>query len=338
MRKLVGLLLVGIALVMVCAGCGPKRAAQPPVSEAKTPTPASAKAPATSTLKGTIRVSGAWALYPMVLRWGEVFEKANPGVRLEISAGGAGKGATDALAGMVEIGMVSRAIHEDEIAKGGWFVPVCIDAVFPTINEKNPMIDALMKTGVTQKTLAGIWLTSEVTTWGQVAGKSGKEAIHVFTRSDACGAAETWAKFLEKTKKQEDLKGTGVYGDPGLAKAVQKDPLAIGFNNLNYAYDTKSGQPVAGLRILPIDKNGNGTLDPEESFYGDRDQVTKAIQEGRYPSPPSRELNFLCKGAPRGGTADFVKWVLSDGQAECLPNGYIPLTEAKDAEALKKLG
>ena len=43
-------------------------------------------------LVGTIRVSGAWALYPMAVRWSEEFKKIHPKVRIDISAGGAGKG------------------------------------------------------------------------------------------------------------------------------------------------------------------------------------------------------------------------------------------------------
>jgi phosphate transport system substrate-binding protein len=336
MRKPFAALPAGLSLALGCLGCAPEQVEQTSAPPAQTATPAET-APAHQ-LSGTIRVSGAWALYPMVVKWGEVFQQQNPGVKLDISAGGAGKGAADALGGLVEIGMVSRAIHEDEIAKGGWFVPVCIDAVFPTINEKNPAIDSLLKTGAKQETLAGIWLTGKVTKWGEVPGGNGGDLIHVFSRSDACGAAETWAKFLDKTKKQEDLKGTGVYGDPGLADAVLKDEFAIGFNNLNYAFDANTGKPIAGLRILPIDKNENGKIDPDESFYGSKAEVLKAIQAGRYPSPPARELNFLCQGAPTGVTADFVRWVLTDGQQECVANGYIPLTEEKAAEALKKLG
>ena len=63
-----------------------------------------------SELQGTIRVSGAWALYPMMVNWGEEFRKIHPKVRVDISAGGAGKGVADALAGLVDIGMVSREI------------------------------------------------------------------------------------------------------------------------------------------------------------------------------------------------------------------------------------
>jgi len=42
--------------------------------------------------KGTLTLSGAWALYPMAVRWAEEFRKINPEVRIDISAGGAGKG------------------------------------------------------------------------------------------------------------------------------------------------------------------------------------------------------------------------------------------------------
>ena len=59
-------------------------------------------------LQGTITMSGAFALYPMVMKWSEEFRKLYPQVRFDISAGGAGKGIADALADMVDIGMVSR--------------------------------------------------------------------------------------------------------------------------------------------------------------------------------------------------------------------------------------
>ena len=38
-----------------------------------------------------IAVSGAWALYPMMVRWGEEYHDRYPEVEFDISAGGAGK-------------------------------------------------------------------------------------------------------------------------------------------------------------------------------------------------------------------------------------------------------
>ena len=59
-------------------------------------------------LNGTLTISGAWALYPMMIRWSEEFQRIHPEVRFDISAGGAGKGMADAIGGAVDIGMVSR--------------------------------------------------------------------------------------------------------------------------------------------------------------------------------------------------------------------------------------
>ena len=64
-------------------------------------------------------------------------------------------------------------------------------------------------------------------------------------------------------KKQEDLLGIGVFGDPGLNEAVRKDALGIGFNNINYAYDATTLKPMAGTAILPIDLNDNGKIDAD---------------------------------------------------------------------------
>ncbi len=53
---------------------------------------AGATTPTGDALKGTITVSGAWALYPMMVRWGEEFTKLHPGVTFDISAGARAKG------------------------------------------------------------------------------------------------------------------------------------------------------------------------------------------------------------------------------------------------------
>ena len=72
---------------------------------------------------GTIAISGAFALYPMMTRWAEEYTAVNPDIKFDVSAGGAGKGMTDALSGAVEIGMVSRDISAEEEAQGGLFRP-----------------------------------------------------------------------------------------------------------------------------------------------------------------------------------------------------------------------
>ncbi len=273
---------------------------------------------------GRITISGAWALYPMVVRWAEVYQKEYPGIVIDISAGGAGKGMADAISGAIELGMVSREIKKEERDKGAWGISVVKDAVIPIINEKNPIRDDLLLRGLTKKEFAGIWLTGTLKNWNTLVKSDHSIAIHVFTRSDACGAAETWAKFVGGA--QEDLKGVGVYGDPGLADAVRNDTLGIGYNNVNFAYDAKTKKPVKGIVPLPLDFNSNGKIDPEESFYGDRDLLMKAIAENMYPSPPARNLHIVAKGIPeKKHVVKFLVWILNEGQQYVPDAGYICL-------------
>jgi phosphate transport system substrate-binding protein len=291
--------------------------------------------PATDDLQGTISISGAFALYPITVKWADEFKKQHPKVVFNISAGGAGKGITDALSGLVDIGLASRDIDPSEVKKGAYTVYVTKDAVVPTFNTGNPNAAALLAKGVKRSQFLDVFVTGNIKNWNQLAGKV-SVPIHIYTRSDAAGAGETWAKYFGK--KQEDLLGVGVYGDPGLSLAVKKDPTAIGYNNIAYLYDLKTRKQVAGVHALPIDVNGNGKIDADENFYGTIDELTAAIADGKYPAPPARNLGFLFKGKPKKKElVEFVKYVLTSGQKFIDENGYIALSKTKIQEELKKV-
>ena len=299
-------------------------------------TPQSQLQASSQSQQGTIAVSGAFALYPMMVTWAEEYQKLHPGVRIDVSAGGAGKGMTDTLSGAVDIGMISRAITPDEESKGATWIAVTRDAVFPTANAKNPVAAALLSQGVTQEAFVKLFIGGEIITWGQVTGQPGvQDQVHVYTRSDSCGAAEVWATYLDD-KKQEDLLGIGVNGDPGVMDAIVKDPLALGYNNLNYAFDPGSGRPVAGAIVIPLDINGNGKADPDE-LLDTKEEALQAVASGHYPSPPARTLNLVTKGKPAGLAQDFLLWILGDGQQFVLATGYVQLSSDQLAQQQARL-
>jgi len=286
--------------------------------------------------KGTITLSGAWALYSMAVRWSEEFRKIYPDVKIDLSAGGAGKGITDALNNMVDLGMVSREIYPEELKKGAYPIAVTKDAVVPVISASNPSLDILLSKGLKKEAGNNIWITGMYRTWAQAFGIKGTTLMHIYTRSDACGAAEVWAKYFNK--KQEDLLGSGVYGDPGLALAVKRDPLGIGYNNIGYAYDSKTKKQLAGIRVLPIDLNNDGKITPDEDFYNSMDDLITAIANGKYPSPPARELYFVTNGKPQKDVVvKFLQWILSDGQKYVNESGYIALSKEKITTELKRI-
>jgi phosphate transport system substrate-binding protein len=285
-------------------------------------------------LKGTVTLSGAWAIYPTAVSWAESFQKKYPNVRIDVSACGAGKGVADAIAGFVDIGMVSRDPDPAEIKKG--IVPVYIlhDAVFPVVSDKNPALADLLKKGVKKQTWIDIYISGIIATWDGVVGRKVNKPIHVYTRSDSCGAAASWAKYTGN-KKQEDLRGVGVYGDPGLLEAAKRDIVGIGYSNFSYVF-TREGTVVKGAKLVPIDSNENGIADPDE-IYNDRETAIKAIRAGRYPA--TRKNYFFVKGKPKGLVKKFVEFTLSDEGAKIVDEvgTSLPLTKAEREKVLKSL-
>jgi phosphate transport system substrate-binding protein len=286
----------------------------------------------------SISFSGAFALYPLAQVWAQEYGKAHPDIRFDIQAGGAGKGLTDCLGGAVDVGMFSRELTDAEKAKGVWWVAVCKDAVLPTYNAKNAYSKSIGIRGIKKAEFQSIFVDRTLSTWEQLLGTNSKtpHKINVYTRADAAGAADSWASFFGK--KQENLKGIGVSGDPGVADAVRKDLNSIGYNNTLFVFDPKTGKKLPGIEVVPIDVNGNGTIDPDENFYGNLRIFLRAVNDGKYPSPPARQLYFLTKGkSQKKEVIDFFKWCLTDGQRFVDAAGFVPLPKNTIQQQINKL-
>ena len=105
---------------------------------------------------------------------------------------------------------------------------------------------------------------------------------------------------------------------------------------LRRARTTDKKQP--GIEPVPIDVNENGRIDSVENFYADLQTVLSAINDGRFPSPPARDLYFITKGKPQDkALLDFFKWALTEGQKYVKESGFVPLPDERIKEELKKL-
>lgn len=318
-----------LVLAVILSACGT-------ASSAGTTVPANDAASSSDELSGIVAVSGAFALYPMMTVWAEEFTKLHPDVQFDVQGGGAGKGMTDTIAGAVDIGMISRNIKPEEESQNIFWVSVTKDAVFPIISVENPVAKQILAQGISQETFNKIYITGEIKTWGEVVGDPTiTDEIHVFTRSDSAGAAEQWAKY-SGGEAQEDLKGIGVNGEPAILDTVIKDPLGIGYGNLNSIFDLSNGNLVTGILIPPLDINANGQADADE-IYKVKEDAFGAVADGTYPSPPSRFENLATLGKPQGLTLAFIEWILTDGQQYLEPAGFVPLTADQQAESLAKL-
>ena len=291
--------------------------------------------------ENTIKVSGAYSLYPMMVVWAKEYQKLHSDIKIDISTGGAGKGMSDALAGSVDLGMVSRDVTAAEASQGIVAVAVVEDAVLATINTANPVLDKILEKGLTKQQLRDIFINYSIPTWGQLVGDSTNiEPIKVYSRSDPCGAAEAWVKYLGDYT-QDDFPTieeiTKVKGDDSMSKAIANDPLGIGYSNVNYIYSNTTKTPKEGIVVIPLDLNGNGTIDPEENFYENRDGIVNAEINDVLPSPPSRLVYLVTLNNFTGITKDFVRWILTDGQQYTFDSGYSAVPSDIIDDQLQKL-
>lgn len=319
------LLVVLLALPSLLTGC---QAVVQPVSGRGSNDEAAAE---------TLSVSGAFALFPLMTIWADAYHAQHNDINFDVQAGGAGKGMTDMLSGAADIAMLSREPREEELAQGSFLVPVVIDSVLGTVNANNPYLEELLRQGMTAEEANGIWISGRIRTWGDLLGNGAEEPINVYTRADASGAGEMWALFSHG-EAQEELQGTAVNGDPGVAEAVRQDPFGVGYNNVGFTYDQATGEPIEGLRAVPLDLNGNDQIDGDEAFYHTRDAFTAAVAAGHYPFPPARTLYLVTRGEPDPAIAAFYRWVLTEGQGFVSDAGYVSLTEARIQEALDLVG
>jgi phosphate transport system substrate-binding protein len=109
-------------------------------------------------------------------------------------------------------------------------------------------------------------------------------------------------------------------------------------NNIGFAYNPKTLKPNSGIVIVPIDINNNGKIDADENFYADQKQLAKAIAQGKYPSPPARNLYLVTKGKPTNPVVKaFLEYILTKGEKNIEKQGYIQIDQAKIDEQLKLL-
>lgn len=286
----------------------------------------------------TIRISGAWALYPMMVVWADEYQKTQD-VVIEVAGGGAGKGISDVLNGQVDIGMVSRPIREEELEQGAFYIATVKDSVVAIVNKDNPVLMEIYEQGLSQEDLRKVFF-KETVNWGEIVGKDIiDDQITVYGRADASGAAKVWASFLgDYTQSDLQEKADANFsGDQPVAAAVKGEKNAIAFTNLNYAYSIETGKFAESIRPVPVDLNNNNSLDIKEGFYDNRDVFIKSVSEGKYPSPPARRDYVVGKGPFTAEVKEFIEWILTDGQKYVVENGYVKLASEELKEEINYL-
>ena len=249
----------------------------------------------TNQLSGKLVVTGASTLAPLISEIGKRFESLSPNVRVDVQTGGSSRGVADARQGLADIGMVSRAIKDEE--KDLHAFPVARDGVGIILHKDNPV------QSLTDEQVIAIY-TGKITNWKDVGGKDA--AITVVNKAEGRSTLEVFLHYFKL--KNADVKAQVVIGDNEQGvKTVAGSRHAIGYVSIGTAeYDESQGVPIKLLQIGGVTAS------------------TETVRNGTFPI--SRTLHIVTRTQPAGLTKAFIDYAQSKAVHDIIAQQYfVPL-------------
>ncbi|MCU0398845.1 MAG: hypothetical protein MUC73_12175, partial [Cyclobacteriaceae bacterium] len=130
-----------------------------------------------------------------------------------------------------------------------------------------------------------------------------KEPYTIYTRLQKAGSPITFSSYFGY--QQKDIQGKSIAGaDEHLLKAVLRDSTALTYLPLNFLYDLKTGNPISGITILPVDLNGNGTIHEKSKIFQPDISIYRLTV-----TMPTRLFILFCIGYSRMALKNFMHLV-----------------------------
>jgi phosphate transport system substrate-binding protein len=279
---------------------GTSQAAAPvatPVAPVATATPAAPKQ------KQTIKISGSTTVLPIVQKAADQYMAIHPEADIQVSGGGSGVGIQAIGAKTVDIGMSSREVTRDEMAKNPAFVVTSVaqDGIAVIVNPVNTI------QYITLDQAKDIYL-GKITKWTEITGANvpnTNNQIVIIGRDSASGTRtyfdETILLKATPTNKMLEKNSNGA-----VLQTVAQTPGSIGYVSIGFV--------SKDVKALPVWYNAQKIVAP----------TLDNVKTKTYPV--SRDLYVITNGQPSGLTGDFIRYILSaDGQKIVADEGYVTL-------------
>jgi phosphate transport system substrate-binding protein len=255
-----------------------------------------------------IENKGSDTLVNLALAWAEEYVQIHPEVRLSVTGGGSGTGIAALINGTVDIANASRSMKPEEYteAQANGVEPVefsvARDAIAVVVHPSNP-VDNL-----TLQQISDMY-TGQITNWQEVGGED--RPIVLLSRESNSG---TYVYFLENVVRMGDRDSELLFlpdtllmpSSEGISAEVRQNPNAIGYDGLGYV--------TPDQKVLAVGRS------PEGPFVL---PTIETVNDGSYPV--SRPLFMYTAGEPTGTVAEYLEWILSDGQESVAQLGFVPL-------------
>lgn len=267
-------------------------------------------------------------LYELTTKWAIEYGNLNPEFKINVIGGNIGDNNK-----LGTSGNLSFITNKSQSATTfDWKMVVARNVIVPIMNADNPLWKELMQRGISKEMFAEIFTNPEKQIWGTLLGSDQKSPIHIYLVNDEVTKTSV-AKFIQVTR----IPVTGItFGTKDeVISIIQKDPYAIGFCNVQHIIGSNNQTMVQNIRLMPIDKNGNGTLEYMENIYSDLTLFMRGVWIGKYPKALFSNIYAVSKVQPTD-KADlaFLFWVLTDGQQLLNSGGFTELASNESQSQL----
>ena len=297
----------------------------------------------------TLNGAGATFPYPMYSKWFSDYNKLHPDVQINYQSIGSGGGIRQVLSGTVDFGASDGPMTDEQLAQAKvkiLHIPTVLGAVVPAYNV--PGIGGEIK--FTPEALAGIFL-GKVQKWNDPAitqanpgVKFPDKPIIVVHRSDGSGTTFIFTDYLSKVSKEWESTvgkgaspkwpvGLGGKGNEGVAGQIRQLEGSIGYVELIYAVENKitygSVKNAAGNFVkASLDGVTEAAASVKTMPSDFRVSITDPPGKTAYPISSFTWLLIPVQAQdPKKGKiiADFLVWMLNDGQKMTSQLSYAPL-------------
>ncbi len=269
-----------------------------------------------------LKVAASPGLENLLTNWENMYNSIHPSQ--EVSA--TSQSEADLL--LVNISFISQ---HPELAK--WSMVVGRNVIVPVVHANNPWIRQITENGVTLTALAQ--LIGNKANWSVLTGNGNAAAVSLIVMDDQALIRQT-EDFL---KVGIDLtKATICATEADFRDAMKANVNALGLVYLPSILDGNEAVFAENLRIVPIDRNNNGKLEPMENFYHSVESFIRSVWIGKYPVALTNSIYVVSPETEvaEGHTA-FLSWILTQGQRHLIASGYADLSTSERQAGLAKV-
>jgi phosphate transport system substrate-binding protein len=298
----------------------------------------------------------------MYSKWFSEYHKLHPDIQINYQSIGSGGGIRQVINGTVDFGASDGPMTDDMMKEAKTKIlhmPTVLGADVPAYNI--PGVNAELK--FTPEALAGIFL-GKITRWNDKAIISVNPGVNlpdkdiiVVHRSDGSGTTYIWTDYLSKISPEwQSQVGTGTSvkwpiglggkGNEGVAGSIRQLQGSIGYVELVYAVQNNisygSVKNAAGNFVKASLESVTAAAASAPKMPADfRVSITNAPGKDAYPISSFTWLLIpeQSKDPARGKIlADFLNWMVTDGQKMTAALSYAPLPEnvvQKEKDAIK---